>query len=97
MRYAKALCASVFTVAAAVGAESAPAADVTGTPSGSPQWLWDDRPACSRGERAVWVDRAGSPPRLYVDPRTGRITFEPGTPEFHGWECRPLTLSPVGA
>ena len=62
---------------------------------GDGRWLWEDRPACPRGERAVWVDRAGSLPKLYVDPRTGRITFEPGEPEFHGYECQPLKLRPV--
>ena len=93
MRYTKTVCSSALMLALALGAAPAMAAD-DGT--GQPRWLWEDRPACPQGERAVWVDRAGSPPKLYFDPRTGRITFEPGEPEFHGWECQPLTLRPVG-
>jgi hypothetical protein len=88
MRFTRTACLSVLTLALGLGASPALAAD-DGT---GQRWLWEDRPACAPGERAVWVDRAGTPPRLYFDPRTGRITLDPGEPEFHGWECQPIRL-----
>ena len=100
MRYTRTAYSSVLAMVLALGAAPALAADdssgqqgavradLSGHTSaafpGDERWLWEDRPACPPGERAVWVDRAGSPPKLYFDPRTGRITFEPGEPEFHG-------------
>ena len=53
-------------------------------------------PSCPVGQRAVWVDRAGTLPKLYIDPFTGRLMWTPGEPEFHGWECQPIKLVPVG-
>jgi hypothetical protein len=52
-------------------------------------------PSCPVGQRAVWVDRAGTLPKLYIDPFTGRLMWTPGEPEFHGWECQPIKLVPV--
>ena len=53
-------------------------------------------PTCPPGEKAVWVDQPATPPQLYIDPRTGQLTWIPGLPEFHGWQCQPITLVPVG-
>ena len=77
------------------GAASAKLSRVTSAaPQGDPRFLWEDRLTCPQGQRAVWVDRAWIPPKLYIDPHTGEITFEPAKQAFHGWECQPLTLRP---
>lgn len=101
MRFTRTVFSSVLTLALAVSAAPALAAgdgtrDISAALKDGPRLLWEDRPACSPGERAIWVDRAGSPPELYIDPYTGRITWYPGEPEFHGWDCQPIKLRPLG-
>lgn len=54
---------------------------------GQARWLWDDRPACPLGQRAVWVDRAAIPKYCY-DPQRGEFYDCGGQEEFHGWECQ---------
>jgi hypothetical protein len=56
-----------------------------GPSPGGPRLLWEDRPACPPGQRAVWVDRAEEYYRCY-DERTGYPTWC-RIPPFHGWEC----------
>jgi hypothetical protein len=101
MRFTRTAFFSVLTLALAASAAPALAADdgtrdISAALQGGPRWLWEDRPECPPGERAAWVDRDATPGKLYVDPLTGRITWEPGEPAFHGWQCQPITLRPLG-
>jgi hypothetical protein len=89
MRFTRTACLSALTVAAALST----VAPALAAPGDGPVRL--ERPSCPPGERAVWVDRLATPPQLFIDPRTGRITWIPGEPEFHGWECQPILLRPV--
>ena len=91
MRFTRTLCSSVLTLGFALSAAPALAADV-----GTERWLWEDRPACPLGETAVWVDREATIGKFYRDPFTGRITWEPGEPAYHGWECQPIRLRVIG-
>ena len=99
MRFTNVVLSAALTLALGVGTAPALAAD---GPTRDLSLLQNhtrhplgDQPACPTGQRAAWVDRAATPPRLYV--RVGeRITWSPGEPEFHGWVCQDITLVPVG-
>ena len=99
MRFTKVVLSAALTLALAVGAAPALAAD---GPTRDLSLLQQgarhpvaDQPACPTGQRAAGVDRAGTLPQLHID-QWGRITFTPGEPEFHGWVCQDVTLVPVG-
>ena len=99
MRFKSAVLSSAVALALAAGAAPALAADGAthdfSTVKDGVRLLLPPLP-CPAGEKAVWVDRAGSLPRLFIDPFTGQLTWTPAVVEFHGWECHPMALVPVG-
>jgi hypothetical protein len=100
MRFTRTVFSSVLTLALALSAAPALAADdvtrdISAALQDGPRLLWEDRPACSPGETAVWVDRAASPGEFYVGP-TGEKTYYPGDSELHDWVCQPIKLRPLG-
>jgi hypothetical protein len=107
MRFTRTACTSALTVALALSAAPALAADPPGTPIGAgpdiskllqdrQKWLLHGpMPECPAGERPVWISRPGKPPKLYID-HLGRMVWTKGELPYEGWECAPLTLAPVG-
>lgn len=99
MRFTRTVLSSALALALTVGAAPALAADGAtrdiSALQGGIRRLVNDRPACPPAQRAIWVDRAATPPSLYID-QFGRRTWSLGEPEFHGWECQPIMLVPVG-
>ena len=100
MRLTRTVCTSVLTAALALSAAPALAADppviLEDRLEHDGPWIVKEWPGCPRGERAVWVDRPGNPSKVLIDYHTGEITFTDWVVEFHGWECQPITLVPVG-
>jgi len=87
MRFTRTACLSALTLALALSA--APALAAPADPSRTLEQ------PCPPGQWLVWVDRPAGLPKLYIDPRTGQIEWYPGEPEFHGWACQPIKLSPI--
>jgi hypothetical protein len=106
MRFTRTACTSALTLALALSAAPALAADPP-TPIGAgpdislllqdrQKWmLHGPMPDCPAGERAVWVSRPGIAPQFYID-ELGRIKLLKGELPYEGWECAPRTLTPVG-
>ena len=96
MRFTRTVCFSVVTLGLALSAGPALAAppevprDPTVVGSLDPNGPVRDWPGCPQGTRGVFVDRPAKPAKLYIDPRTGRITFYEGQEAFTGWECQAL-------
>lgn len=90
MRFTKTVCLAAATAGLAFSAAPALAGD------GGPKYVWDDRPTCDRGYRAVWVDRPASIGKAVIDERTGEITFVGGESAKRGWECQPIKLVVIG-
>jgi hypothetical protein len=83
MRFTRKVVLPVLMAAAALGAAPALAAAAP-----TPPPVLGDQP-CPPGQVQVWVDREGTPPQLLID-QFGRITWIPGAPPFHGYECQKL-------
>lgn len=90
MRFTRKIAFSVVTAAMALGAAPALAAADAPPPNDYHQLVYNQ--PCPPGQYLEWVDRLGTPPKLLIDPRTGRMHWVGGEPEFHGWECQPVQL-----
>ena len=105
MRFSRTACASALTLALALSATPAlaagdptpigPGPDISKLLRERPKPFLEPMPDCPAGERAVWVSRPGTAPQFYID-ELGRIKLIKGELPYEGWECAPLTLTPVG-
>ena len=78
---------------------------------GGPRWLWEDRPTCPRGQKAVWVSRGPTEKccdtvRRVWDRVLMKYVYVPVhvcdfqqcggfEPAFTGWECQDVQLRVV--
>jgi hypothetical protein len=90
MRFTRTACLSALTVAAALST----VAPALAAPGDGPRCVWSG-PAARRVSGRSGSTGSPLPRSCSSDPRTGRITWIPGEPEFHGWECQPILLRPV--